>query len=367
MSEKSFRKIIHVDMDAFYASVEQRDHPELRGKPIAVGHAGGRGVVAAASYEARKVGVHSAMPSSRAKELCPQLIFVGSRMDHYKAVSAQIHEIFHRYTDVIEPISLDEAFLDVTENKIGATLALDIAKRIKKEIREELHLVASAGVSYNKFLAKIASDYRKPDGLCVIHPNQAFDFIDRLPIEAFWGIGPATAKRLHAMGIKTAPQLREMSLPMLTDLFGKAGLSYYQFVRGIDNRPVNAHRDRKSVGCEHTFRNDVKPEALEPVLDEVIADLVERVNEKHFDGKRLTLKVRFPDFTTVTRSLGQSQLLNDASIIKPMAQQLLASVDIPYRGIRLLGLTVSKTDIEERLLALTEQMPLFNNEDFENR
>lgn len=189
------RKIIHIDMDAFYASVEQRDHPELRGKPIAVGHAEKRGVVAAASYEARKFGVRSAMSSQKAKKLCPQLIFVEGRMEVYKSVSAQIHEIFHDYTDLIEPISLDEAFLDVTENKKGIPLAVDIAKEIKQRIRQELHLVASAGISYNKFLAKIASDYRKPDGLCTIHPDQADEFIRRLPIEAFWGVGPLRPKR----------------------------------------------------------------------------------------------------------------------------------------------------------------------------
>ena len=202
------RKIIHIDMDAFYASVEQRDNPELRGKPIAVGHAEERGVVAAASYEARRFGVRSAMSSQKAKRLCPQLIFVHGRMEVYKEVSRQIHEIFHEYTDVIEPISLDEAFLDVTENKPGIALAVDIAKEIKLKIRERLHLVASAGVSYNKFLAKIASDYRKPDGLCTIHPDQALDFITRLPIESFWGVGPVTAKRMHTLGIHNGAQLR---------------------------------------------------------------------------------------------------------------------------------------------------------------
>ena len=230
----TYRKIIHVDMDAFYASVEQRDHPELRGKPIAVGHAGSRGVVATASYEARRFGVHSAMPSAQAKEKCPQLIFVHSNMAHYREVSSQVREIFHRYTDLIEPISIDEAYLDVTNNKIGAELAVDIAKAIKKAIREELHLTASAGVSYNKFLAKVASDYRKPDGLCVVHPDQALAFIDRLPIEAFWGVGPATAKKMHSLGIHSAPELRRQSLSFLTEHFGKAGLIYYNFVRGID-------------------------------------------------------------------------------------------------------------------------------------
>ena len=234
------RKILHIDMDAFYASVEQRDNPELRGKPLAVGHAEERGVVAAASYEARRYGVHSAMSSQKAKRLCPQLIFVHGRMDVYKAVSRQIHEIFHEYTDIIEPLSLDEAFLDVTENKKGISLAVDIAKEIKQKIREQLNLVASAGVSYNKFLAKIASDYRKPDGLCTIHPEQALDFIARLPIESFWGVGPVTAKKMHLLGIRNGFQLRKCSLEMLTAHFGKVGALYYECARGIDERPVEA-------------------------------------------------------------------------------------------------------------------------------
>ena len=240
------RKIIHIDMDAFYASVEQRDNPELRGKPLAVGHAEERGVVAAASYEARRYGVRSAMASQKAKRLCPQLIFVPGRMDVYKSVSRQIHEIFHEYTDLIEPLSLDEAFLDVTENKKDISLAVDIAKEIKQKIREQLNLVASAGISYNKFLAKIASDYRKPDGLCTIHPEQALDFIARLPIESFWGVGPVTAKKMHLLGIHNGLQLRKCSLEMLTAHFGKAGALYYECSRGIDERPVEAIRIRKS-------------------------------------------------------------------------------------------------------------------------
>lgn len=251
------RKIIHIDMDAFYASVEQRDNPELRGKPLAVGHAEERGVVAAASYEARRYGVRSAMASQKAKRLCPQLIFVPGRMDVYKSVSRQIHEIFHEYTDIIEPLSLDEAFLDVTENKKDISLAVDIAKEIKQKIREQLNLVASAGVSYNKFLAKIASDYRKPDGLCTIHPEQALDFIARLPIESFWGVGPVTAKKMHLLGIHNGLQLRKCSLEMLTAHFGKAGALYYECSRGIDERPVEAIRIRKSIGCERTLERDI--------------------------------------------------------------------------------------------------------------
>lgn len=360
MTEKHYRKIIHVDMDAFFASVEQRDHPALRGKPIAVGHAGARGVVATASYEARKFGVHSAMPSAKARELCPQLIFVHSRMKHYQAVSRRVREIFERYTDVIEPVSIDEAYLDVTVNKIGAQTGLEIAKLIKRDIREELGLIASAGVSYNKFLAKIASDYRKPDGLCVIHPDQAIDFIDKLPIEAFWGVGPATAKRLHALGINTASELRAMSLARLTELFGKTGLTYYNFVRGIDDREVTTHRERKSVGCEETFGRDIRGKAIDEALEEVIAELVRRVNRSSFKGKRLTLKVRFPDFTTLTRSSSGSQYLDEADTVRVLAQKLLASVSLPATGIRLLGLSVSKTEQEVRAGELTEQMSLFD-------
>ncbi len=360
MTETLYRKIIHVDMDAFYASVEQRDHPALRGKPIAVGHAGARGVVATASYEARKFGVHSAMPSAKARELCPQLIFVHSRMKHYQAVSRQVREIFERYTDIIEPVSIDEAFLDVTNNKIGAQTGLQIAKQIKKDIRDELGLIASAGVSYNKFLAKIASDYRKPDGLCVIHPDQAIEFIDRLPIEAFWGVGPATAKRLHALGINTAPQLRAMSLARLTELFGKAGLTYYNFVRGIDSREVTTHRERKSVGCEETFGKDIRGKAIDEALEEVISELVKRVNRSGFKGKRLTLKVRFPDFTTLTRSSSGSQYLDRAETIRVLAKKLMGAVSFPATGIRLLGLSVSKTELEVRASELTEQMRLFD-------
>lgn len=358
--EKNYRKIIHVDMDAFFASVEQRDHPALRGKPIAVGHAGARGVVATASYEARKFGVHSAMPSSQARELCPQLIFVHSRMKHYQAISRQVRAIFERYTDIIEAVSIDEAFLDVTENKISAQTGLEIAQRIKKEIREELGLVASAGVSYNKFLAKIASDYRKPDGLCVIHPDQALEFIDKLPIEAFWGIGPATAKRMHALGIDTAPKLREMSLARLTELFGKAGLTYYNFVRGIDDREVITHRERKSVGCEETFSHDIRGKEIERALIEVIEELTRRVNKAVFKGKRLTLKVRFPDFTTITRSGVSSKELNTVENIAPVAKQLLNNVALPPTGIRLLGLSVSRTEREIRDDYLTQQMRLFD-------
>lgn len=279
------RKIIHVDMDAFYASIEQRDHPEYRGKPIAVGRAEMRGVVAAASYEARRFGVRSAMPSMKAMKLCPKLIFTRNRMDVYKAVSAQIREIFHRYTDLVEPLSLDEAFLDVTENKPGIPLAVEIARRIKREIRQELRLTASAGVSYNKFLAKIASDYRKPDGLFTIHPSRAAEFIARLPIESFWGVGQATAARMHALSITNGAQLRERDQEFLVRHFGKIGVLFYNFARGIDERPVESSRIRKSVGCEQTYREDVtKAQALENSLPVLAEELAGRLARAGFRG-----------------------------------------------------------------------------------
>ena len=336
------RKIIHIDMDAFYASVEQRDHPELRGKPIAVGHAEKRGVISAASYEARRYGVRSAMSSQKAKRICPPLIFVPGRMDVYKQVSAELHAIFHEYTDLVEPISLDEAFLDVTVNKPGIPLAVDIAKEIKQKVRERLHLVASAGISYNKFLAKIASDYRKPDGLCTIHPDQALDFIASLPIESFWGVGPVTAKKMHALGIHNGLQLRMQSPENLTHHFGKVGNVYYNFARGVDLRPVEAERIRKSVGCEHTLEQDIsRYSSLIIELYHVAVELVDRLKKKDFHGNTLTLKVKYHDFTQITRSLTQAEELTSLSIILPLAKQLLQEVDYQHRAIRLLGLSVS--------------------------
>ena len=336
------RKIIHIDMDAFYASVEQRDHPELRGKPIAVGHAEKRGVVAAASYEARKFGVHSAMSSQKAIQICPQLIFVPGRMDVYKEVSAQIHSIFHRYTDIIEPLALDEAFLDVTENKPGIPLAVDIAREIKDAIRNELNLIASAGVSYNKFLAKIASDYRKPNGMCTIHPDQALEFISRLSIESFWGVGPVTAQKMHSVGIHKGSDLQQCSLEMLTRLFGKAGSLYYDFARGIDLRPVEPERIRKSVGCEHTLEKDIHTRSAVIVeLYHTATDLCGRLERSRFSGNTLTLKIKFYDFTQITRSLTQEKELRTMKDILPLAKQLLKGIDYSMRPIRLIGLTVS--------------------------
>ncbi len=348
MQETKIRKIIHIDMDAFYASVEQRDHPELRGKPIAVGHAEERGVVATASYEARRYGVHSAMSSQKAKRLCPQLIFIPGRMEVYKSVSEQIRDIFRDYTDIIEPLSLDEAFLDVTENKFDIPYAIEIAKEIKRRIREELHLVASAGVSYNKFLAKIASDYRKPDGLFVIHPNRAQHFIDRLPVESFWGVGPVTAQKMYQLGIYNGEQLKACSLNMLTRQFGKAGAIYYDFARGIDNRPVETTRIRKSIGCERTLEKDIYQSSSVIIeLYHVAVELVERLSRKDFHGNTLTLKIKFHDFKQITRSITQTEELNELSTILPLAKQLMKEIDYAQHPIRLIGLSVSNPKEEE--------------------
>ena len=353
------RKIIHIDMDAFYAAVEQRDHPELRGKPIAVGRPEERSVVATASYEARRFGVRSAMPSQRALRLCPGLVFVPGRMDAYKAVSRQIHEIFHLYTDLVEPISLDEAFLDVTENKPGIPLAVDIAREIKRRIREELHLVASAGVSYNKFLAKVASDYRKPDGLCTIHPSQALDFIARLKVEQFWGVGPVTARKMHEMGVHTGRQLQQCSVETLVRWFGKAGRLYYDFAHGVDPRPVEPYRVRKSVGCERTLEKDVSLRSSVIIeLHHVAKELEGRLKRTGFKGNTLTLKIKFHDFVQITRSVTQEEDFTTFERLYPQAKALLKEVDYERHPIRLIGLAVSHHREEEERKALWRQLEL---------
>ncbi|MCK9179790.1 MAG: DNA polymerase IV [Bacteroides sp.] len=335
------RKIIHIDMDAFFASVEQRDNPELRGKPVAVGHSSKRGVVAAASYEARKYGVHSAMPSVQASRLCPHLIFVPGRMHIYKEVSKQVHEIFREYTDLIEPLSIDEAFLDVTENNKEIPLGVTIAREIKEKIKEQLQLTASAGVSYNKFLAKIASDIRKPDGLCTIHPEQALDFISDLPIESFWGVGPVTAKKMHRLGIHTGLDLRETSLQTLIRHFGKSGQLYYDFSRGVDLRPVESERVRKSVGCENTLEKDLKRKSSFIIeLYHVATELVVRLEKSEFRGNTLTLKIKFNDFSQVTRSQTLEHPIYKLKEILALAKKLFQTIE-EKRPIRLIGLSVS--------------------------
>ncbi len=335
-------KIIHVDMDQFFAAVEQRDHPELRGKPMAVGHDAERGVVSTASYEARRFGVHSAQSIQLAKRLCPQLIIVEPHFHRYKEVSAQLHEIFHDYTDIIEPISLDEAFLDVTDNKKGMALGVDIAHEIKERIRQVTGLTASAGVSYCKFLAKIASDWRKPDGLTVIHPDRALDFIAQLKVEKIWGVGQKTAEKMHHMGIFTGQDLRNMSLHRLTQEFGKMGQVFYDFSHGIDNRPVISEWERKSVSCEQTFETDISGDVAVTVhLYNTVLELVRRIEKNTFEGRTLTLKVKFADFQQTTRSITADHVLQTKDDILPLAKQLMRSVEYHAHPIRLLGLGVS--------------------------
>src|SRR5690242_6000161 len=301
-ADKPIRKIIHVDMDAFYASVEQRDDPSLKGKPVAVG-GGHRGVVMAASYEARKYGIRSAMPAVTAKRQCPELIFVKTRFDVYRAVSQQIRAIFLDYTDLVEPLSLDEAYLDVTEDRHGLGSARAIAQDIRRRIREETLLTASAGVSYCKFIAKLASDYRKPDGLCVITPEKGPEFVAALPVARFHGIGPVTAKKMERLGIITGADLRDWSMPALQAHFGSSAEWYWRICRGIDEREVKPDRPYKSVSAERTFDEDLRdPDRLAAELERIAGYAWDRVSRAEVVGRTVTLKVKFGDFTLVTRS-----------------------------------------------------------------
>lgn len=336
-------------MDAFFASVEQRDNPELRGKPIAVGFDGPRGVVSTASYEARPYGVHSAMSMAQAKRRCPQLIVVPTHFEKYKEVSQQIHAVFHEYTDLVEPISLDEAFLDVTDNKKGIELAVDIAKEIKQKILERTSLTASAGVSFNKLLAKIASDMRKPNGIFTVHPDRALDFIGSLPVEKLWGVGPKTANRMHEMGVFTGAQLRCISCEHLVQVFGKMGRVYYDFSRGIDNRPVVVAYERKSVGCERTFLEDLHIDTKIIIeLYHIVLELVERIERKDFNGRTLTLKLKWDATTQITRSLTQEKVLRTKDDILPLAKRLLKDTEYHDRPIRLMGLSVSSPETNDK-------------------
>lgn len=338
----TFRKVIHIDMDAFYASVEQRDFPKYRGKPLVVGGSAKRGVVSAASYEARKYGIHSAMPVFQAKKKCPQLIIVRGRGEIYKKVSEQLIQIFRRYTDLIEPLSLDEAFLDVSQNKINLASATLIAEKIRAEIKNETDLTASAGVSYNKFLAKIASDYKKPNGLFVIEPKDAQNFLDDLPVEKFFGIGKVTAQKMHEQSIFFGHDLRSRSRERLIKSFGKNGSRYYDLVRGKDNRPVNPNRIRKSVGAEKTFGENISERhLLEKQLIKIADKLDERVQKKARYGKTLTLKIKFSDFNQITRIRTFDFSLNNKKELVSRALDLLNSVDIQEKSVRLLGLSLS--------------------------
>lgn len=347
--EAPVRKIIHVDMDAFYASVEQRDRPELKGKPVVVGSDHLRGVVAAASYEARRFGVRSAMPSVLAKRKCPDLIFVPGDFSKYKAVSRQIRDIFFEYTDLVEPLSLDEAFLDVTMTKKGKPSATLIAREIKQRIRQETGLTASAGVSYCKFLAKIASDEKKPDGLFVITPDKAEAFIEKLEIGKFFGIGKVTARKLNEQGIYYGADLKKLDQGELIRQFGKSGTYYYQVVRGIDNRPVVASRERKSLGAENTFGRDYHlTDDLKEQMASVEEELWRRIQRTQTFGRTLTLKIKFSDFEQITRSKTLPGPIDSMFTLHKTALQLLQSEEPFIKGVRLLGLTVSHFPEEKK-------------------
>lgn len=351
------RKIIHIDMDAFYASVEQRDNPELRGKPVAVGGSRERGVVAAASYEARKFGIRSAMPSVTAKRKCPDLIFVKPRFDAYKDVSRQIRAIFAEYTPIIEPLSLDEAYLDASENLKGIALATHIAEDIRAKIRAETGLTASAGVSYNKFLAKLASDYRKPDGLFVITPKMGPAFVETLPVGKFHGVGPATTAKMNRLGIQTGLDLRAQTHSFLQQHFGNAGPFYYWIARGVDDRPVRADRIRKSVGAENTFSDDLFTfEAARDALQPIFEKVWRYCEGSRIGGRTVTLKVKYADFRQITRSRTSAASIATQAELEHLAVTLLGPVFPVQKGIRLLG--VSLSSLEEARPTLDAQLKL---------
>ncbi len=363
---KPYRKIIHVDMDAFYASIEQRDFPEYRGKPIAVGGSpdGRGGVVATASYEARKFGVRSAMPSKKAKQLCPQLIFVYPRFSVYKEVSSKIREIFLRYTDLIEPLSLDEAYLDVTEDKPGIGSAIDIAKQIKEAIQSELQLTASAGVSINKFVAKIASDMHKPNGLTFIGPSRVEAFVEKLPVEKFFGVGKVTAEKMKKMHLHTGADLKQLSEADLVRYFGKAGRFYYKIVRGQDDRPVQPDRETKSVGAEDTFAYDLTDvEEMVLQVKKIAVLVVNRLQKNQLKGRTVTLKIKYHDFRQITRSKSFTVGIDDEETIKETALELLKGTEIDQVKVRLLGISLSNFgELQPRFKQRgeTEQLGLFD-------
>ncbi len=347
-AQPPLRKIIHIDMDAFYASVEQRDDPELRGKPVAVGGGSMRGVVAAASYEARVFGIRSAMPSVTARRLCPDLIFVRPRFEIYRDISGQIRDILADYTPLIEPLSLDEAYLDVTDHLWPGQTATQVAREIRARIREATALTASAGVSYNKFLAKLASDQNKPDGLCVITPDRGPDFVLALPVGKFHGIGPATAGEMRAMGIETGADLRAQDLDFLTRRFGKSGRYYWNISRGIDHRQVRSDRIRKSVGAENTYFTDLMDlaqahDALAPLAGKVWR----HVSRHGLRGRTVTLKVKFSDFQQITRARTLPRAVGSEAEMLSIARELAGAVLPDPRGARLLGITLSGFDRDE--------------------
>lgn len=345
MTQHGLRKIIHIDMDAFFASVEQRDHPELRGKPVAVGGSSSRGVVAAASYEARQFGVRSAMASVTAKRRCPDLIFTPPRFDVYREVSRQIRAIFHIHSDLVEPLSLDEAYIDVTQDKTGIGNATRIAEMIRAEIMAQTGLTASAGVSYNKFIAKIASDQNKPNGICVIKPHQGAAFVAQLPVRRFFGVGPKTAERMAGLGIHSGADLRAQSEAFLRQHFGKSAGYLYRASRGVDHREVKPDRIRKSVGGERTYGADLVNgeelmEAMEGIID-IVWNSIERTEAR---GRTVTLKAKYADFRQITRSKSLDRYVGDKAEFAKISRDLLASIMPVENGVRLLGLTLANLE-----------------------
>ncbi len=336
------RKIVHVDMDAFFASVEQRDAPTLRGRPVAVGGSGERAVVAAASYEARRFGVRSALPMRRALSLCPELVVVPPRFDVYRQVSAQVRAVFRSYTELVEPLALDEAYLDVTDPLRGPPSGTLIALAIKADILRETGLTASAGVAAGKFLAKVASGMMKPDGLTVIRPEESLAFLARLPIERFHGVGPRTAERMRALGITNGAELRARSVEELERHFGKAGRFFHMVASGVDDRPVEPNRERKSIGSETTLERDLSARAdLEPILADLCEDVARHLRRHGLVAKTVVVKLRFSDFKTVTRSRTGVEAITDASELQAAAYRLAFEVDRPRQPIRLLGVSVA--------------------------
>ena len=352
------KKIIHVDMDAFYASVEQRDEPKYRGQPLVVGGSPSkRGVVAAASYEARIYGIHSAMSSRSAHQKCRELIFVRPRFEVYREVSEQIRDIFFRYTDLVEPLALDEAYLDVTENKKSMSSATLMAKAIKKNILNETGLAASAGVSINKFLAKVASDIDKPDGLFLISPEMAESFVEQLPIEKFYGVGKITAAKMNYLGIRVGADLKKWSAAELMKHFGKSGICYYKMARAQDDRAVNPNRIRKSIGAETTFTQDLDDlDLINIELAKLTQILKERLDKNRSYGRTITLKIKYADFQQVTRSITENYLIQDTNVILSLVKKLLLTTDVGNKEVRLLGISISNlagSDAEPKYVQLS--------------
>jgi len=346
--ESGYRKIIHVDMDAFYASVEQMDHPELKGKPLAVGGSEVRGVVSAASYEARKYGVRSAMSGYMAKKLCPEIIFVRPRFDRYKEISKKIRNIFLDYTDLVEPLSLDEAYLDVTENKKGNPSATLIAQEIRKRIFEEVGLTASAGISINKFVAKIASDYHKPNGQKTVNPDEVASFLEALDVKKFYGVGKVTAEKMYQLGIFTGADLKNKSLEYLEEHFGNSGQSFYNLARGISYSQVKPNRTLKSVGAERTFSVNLSSEVfMEERLENIAKELERRLQKTKIAGKTVTLKIKYSDFTLQTRSKTLPYFISDKSLIADTAKELLYQERLK-ESVRLLGISLHNLNTETK-------------------